>query len=63
MVEATRRGRNAADDEIVDLVDRLLSEGPTEDVRVVTSDTGLRDRLPATVTVEGVSAFRTRVDY
>ena len=63
VVEATRRGRNAADDEIVDLVESMLPEQLDVDVRVVTSDHGLRGRLPTGITIEGVATFRARVGY
>lgn len=61
VVEATRRGRDAADDEIVDLVQDLVEDDV--EVRVVTSDLGLRDRLPPGVDVHGVGAFRDLVRY
>lgn len=56
---ATRRGRDAADDRIVELVDDLYAE--VTDLTVVTSDKGLRDRLPPGVTSEGAGRFRTRI--
>ena len=59
VVEATRRGRNAADHEIVELVNRL----DAEETRVVTSDRGLRERLPAAVEIVGVGSFRDLVGY
>lgn len=58
---AERRGRNAADDRIVELA-RQLSE-----VRVVTSDRGLRARLAEAcgdgVEVVGVGRFRELIAY
>lgn len=71
VVEATRRGRDAADDTIVELVERieLVDEPDTNEpvavpaVTVVTSDRGLRRRLPAAVEIVGVGAFRDRVRY
>lgn len=78
VVEATRRGRDAADDTIVELVDRIVGEADEADeaevgddrepigrtaVTVVTSDRGLRRRLPDGVEVVGVGAFRDRVRY
>lgn len=65
ILEATRRGRNAADDEIVELVDALVDDDDRDDVEVivVTSDKGLRERLAATATVLGVSRFRELVGY
>jgi hypothetical protein len=61
VVEASRRGRNAADDEIVGLV-RSSVDGDVE-IRVVTSDRGLRARLPAPVSVLGAASFRELVGY
>lgn len=56
---ATRRGRDAADDRIVELVDDIY--GDQVDLTVVTSDRGLRDRLPPGVDIEGAGRFRTRL--
>ena len=56
---ATRRGRDAADDRIVELVDDLYAE--ETDLTVVTSDKGLRDRLPPGVISEGAGRFRQRI--
>jgi predicted RNA-binding protein with PIN domain len=56
---ATRAGRDAADDRIVDLVDDGYAERP--DLTVVTSDKGLIRRLPPGVATEGAGAFRTRL--
>ena len=56
---ATRRGRNAADDRIVELVEDLAPEGGG--ITVVTSDRGLLERLPSGVMGEGAGRFRTRV--
>lgn len=61
VVEATRRGRDAADDEIVELVHELADDGI--EVHVVTSDKGLRSRLPSSVDVRGVAEFREIVRY
>ena len=59
IVEARRRGRNAADDEIVDLVGAIDAIETIEAVvTVVTSDRRLRDRLPEWVDVWGVGRFR-----
>jgi predicted RNA-binding protein with PIN domain len=55
---APRRGRDAADDRIVELVEAL---DPAVDVTVVTSDKGLRARLPSTIETEGAGRFRTRI--
>jgi len=54
VVRASRRGRNAADDEIV----RLVTPG----ARVVTSDAALAERVRARgATVEGAGRFRRRL--
>lgn len=60
IVEAPRRGRNAADDHIVKLIDDL--DGALA-VTVVTSDTGLRERLPDWVRIAGVGQFRELIGY
>jgi predicted RNA-binding protein with PIN domain len=60
IVEAPRRGRNAADDHIVDLVAASTDDGG---LTVVTSDRGLRQRLPRTVHVVGAGRFRELVGY
>ncbi len=62
ILESTRRGRNAADDDIVELVDDALSGGEDR-LRVVTSDRGLRGRLPGEVDVIGVGRFRSTIGY
>lgn len=62
ILESTRRGRNAADDDIVELVDNALTTGEDR-LRVVTSDRGLRGRLPSEVDVIGVGRFRSTIDY
>ena len=61
VVEAPRRGRNAADDHIVDLVEEI--DPRDTEIRVVTSDRGLRARLPDGVQVVGVGRFRTTIGY
>lgn len=65
IVEAPRRRRDAADDHIVDLVADL--SGQTADtspgVTVVTSDRGLRGRLPEHVRIVGVGRFRELIGY
>ena len=53
IVEAPRRGRDAADDHIADLADAHLDGRPEVELvelTVVTSDKGLRARLPVAVT-------------
>ncbi len=60
IVEAPRRGRDAADDEIARLVADL--DG-TDELTVVTSDRGLRSRLPVWVTVWGAARFRELIRY
>lgn len=57
--QASRRGRNAADDHIVDLADAASDD----DLTVVTSDKGLRQRLAAEVRVIGSGRFRELIDY
>ena len=61
IVEATRRGRDAADDEIAELVEHLVDDDI--ELRVVTSDRGLRERRPSGVEVVGVGRFRDLVRY
>jgi hypothetical protein len=75
IVEAPRRGRDAADDHIVELASSPVAEilendDPAADdqitddpVTVVTSDRGLRRRLPADVAVMGVGRFRELIGY
>lgn len=58
VIAASRRGRNAADDEIA----QLAAADPHELI-VVTSDKGLRARLPAGVEVIGAGRFRSIVGY
>jgi predicted RNA-binding protein with PIN domain len=58
--QAPHRGRNAADDHIVELVDQASDE---EELTVVTSDKGLRQRLPVAVRVIGSGRFRELIDY
>jgi hypothetical protein len=64
--EATRRGRDAADHLIVELVERETSVGPGQGVGgrllVVTSDRGLVERLPEGVEVMGAGTFRNLVE-
>jgi hypothetical protein len=57
---AGRSDPDAADDDIVALVDDLDDGEP---VTVVTSDRGLIDRLPPGTNVEGARAFRRRVGW
>lgn len=56
---ATRAGRDAADDRIVEIVDDRYPDEP--DLTVVTSDRGLIKRLPPGVAVEGAGRFRHRL--
>jgi predicted RNA-binding protein with PIN domain len=60
--QAPRRGRNAADDHIVDLLERGDVDR-VHRVNVVTSDKGLRQRLPDAVVVIGVGRFRELIGY
>jgi hypothetical protein len=71
VVEARHRGRDGADDEIVALIDGIVGTAGTAGIderddgglTVVTSDRGLRARLPAGIDVIGVGRFRDRVGY
>jgi hypothetical protein len=63
IVEAPRRGRNAADDHIAELANAHLAEQPATELTVVTSDKGLRARLPGAATVIGSGRFRELVRY
>jgi predicted RNA-binding protein with PIN domain len=57
---ARRRGRDAADDRIVEIV---AADADPASVRVVTSDRGLADRVTARgATTEGAGAFLRRLD-
>lgn len=56
IVESDRRGRDAADDTIVRLACEAEAAGVT-DVRVVSSDRGLRKRLPPEVRSIGAGTF------
>jgi uncharacterized protein YaiI (UPF0178 family) len=59
VVVASRRGRNAADDEIV----ALLRDRGAEGMTVVTSDAELARRVRALgAAVEGAGGFRRRLD-
>lgn len=62
VIEAPRSGRNAADDHIVDLTDQWVDDGVTSIV-VITSDRGLRSRLPDSVAVRGSGSFREQIGY
>lgn len=55
---ATRSGRDAADDRIVELVDDLFVD---PELTVVTSDRGLVRRLPPGVEIIGAGAFLRRI--
>ena len=60
VVIAPRRGRDAADDEIVRLVEHATDPS---DLRVVTSDSELADRVRALgAEVEGAGSFRSRLE-
>ena len=56
---APRRGRDAADDHIVALVEAAYASEPA--ITVATSDKGLVARLPPGVVAEGAGAFRRRI--
>ena len=59
IVQSQRRGRDAADDDIVDLVGRFTDDDTDEVtvVTVVTSDRKLRARLPDGVRIIGAGRF------
>lgn len=60
IVESERRGRDAADDDIA----AIASESQDVDrVVVVTSDRGLRSRLPTRVEIWGSGRFRDLIGY
>jgi uncharacterized protein YaiI (UPF0178 family) len=60
---ARRRGRDAADDRIVELLDDHPAGGPAGDVEVVTSDRGLADQaVRRGATVIGARTFLARLD-
>jgi hypothetical protein len=63
VVEAPRRGRNAADDHIADLADTHVDAHPEIELTVVTSDKGLRERLPVAARVIGSGRFRELIGY
>lgn len=56
IVESRRRGRNAADDRIVELVREV------DEPQIVTSDRGLRARLPERARVMGSGRFLSMLD-
>jgi len=62
IVEAPRRGRDAADDYIVELADADPATGDQK-VTAVSSDKGLRSRLPGCVDVIGAGRFRELIGY
>jgi predicted RNA-binding protein with PIN domain len=59
-VEVVFDGRESADDVIVRRVEELYATEP--DLLVVTSDRGLRDRLPPGVRTEGGGRFLRRLE-
>lgn len=63
IVESRRRGRDAADHEIVERLAGFAAAHETADVRVVTSDKGLRERIPSWASVWGVGGFRDLIGY
>ena len=63
IVEAPRRGRDAADDVIARLAAEHLDVHPEIELAVVTSDKGLRGRLDPAVTVIGSGRFREMIAY
>lgn len=57
--QATGRGRDAADDHIV----AMSADDPSGETTVVTSDRGLRARLPDGIATMGAGRFRELIDY
>lgn len=60
--ESPRRGRNAADAHIIDLA-KTQRANSNERIIVVSSDKGLRARLPEEATTIGVGQFRRMIGY
>lgn len=61
---ATRRGRDAADDRIVEMVEERYADPVALPViTVVSSDRGLRGRLPPGVATMGAGAFLGRLGF
>lgn len=61
---ATRSGRDAADDRIVELAaERYADPDGVPAITVVTSDRGLRERLPPGVATIGAGDFLRRLDF
>ncbi|MEM9035070.1 MAG: NYN domain-containing protein [Actinomycetota bacterium] len=58
---ASRRGRDAADDRVVEIVEDALVDIVPSEVTVVTSDRGLIDRLAPGVVTLGAGRFRRRL--
>lgn len=56
---ARRPGRDAADDQIVRIVEERFAQNAS--MHIVTSDRGLADRLPPGVTVMGAGRFRGEI--
>lgn len=63
VIGARRAGRNGADHTVVELADDLVESDPGSHIVVVSSDKGLRDRLPSSVATMGVGRFRDLIDY
>ncbi len=63
VVESPRRGRNAADHHIVELSEIASVTEPGRAITVVTSDRGLRERLPAAVVICGSGRFCEQIGY
>ena len=62
IVEAPRRGRDAADDHIADIVAvELAAADPPDHIVVVTSDRGLRKRLPDAIEAVGAGRFLSTI--
>lgn len=63
VVAAERAGRNGADHTIVELAHEAIAIDLGLRVVVVSSDKGLRERLPVAVTALGAGRFRALIDY
>lgn len=63
VLAAERRGRDAADDTVAELAGSWAEQGEPDELTVVTSDRGLRARLPEQAVVLGAGRFRDLIGY
>lgn len=63
IVQSDRRGRDAADDDIATLAAQFVESDDPARLIVVTSDRGLRRRLPHLAEVWGSGRFRDLIGY